>query len=293
MWMGTFAGENSIRPGRRRRNGGRRRRLIFLAAVSVFYLGGCASGTGTGSDSVSGAVSTGATGANPLRLRVVPGTVHVYRFEQDEETREFRQPGSKEEPGAIVTKIRAKLIRTCVSSEDGILEFVDKFEDVDVSVKCGGRLAGTEDVVRAERIKDFQKVGTSRFDDRFRQVGADGKPEEGTGAQAYFPEGALEPGATWGGEVPDVTNLKDPAAELQGLMPKITFRFAGVDRIGKWEAVRIDAESSGSETMSLDGPATSWFEKSTGALVRFSAMFRVSFRQQMSIRTFMDLQEVR
>lgn len=217
----------------------------------------------------------------------------MYRFEQDEETREFRQPGSKDEPGTIVTRIRANLIRTCVRADNGVFDFVDKFQNVDVSVECGGRLAGTEDVIRKERLKEFQKVGTSRFDDRFRQVGPDGKPAQGAGAQAYFPEGALQPGSSWGGGVPEITNPKDPGAEMQGLMPKLTFRFSGVDRIGKWEAVRIDAESSGSEVMTLDGPATSWFDKNTGALVRFSATFRVSFRQQMSIRTFMDLQEVR
>ncbi len=275
--------------------GGPKLRLVLLpAALGVALVAACSppSDPAPSSTELSEPKSIETGRADPLRLDVRAGDVFTYVFEQDEEIAEYRKPGSDEVPGTINNTIRATLVRKCVSAADGVFEFEDRFQDVRVETKCGGRLAGTEDVVAAERRKEFSKPGVSRFDNRFRPVGPDGVPVVTAAATAYFPEGALVAGETWGGEVPDVTNPRDPGSNLQGMMPKITFRYGGTDQIGEWTAVKIDAESSGSEAMTLDGPASSWFDSKSGALVRFTATIRASAPRMMTIKMVMDLKSV-
>jgi hypothetical protein len=279
--------------GHRDAHGGHKHRLILLpAAFSLILIAACNNGPAESEVTLKEPKPTGDVGSAPLRLSVVPGTVYVYLLEQDEEMQEYQRPDTREEAGTIETSIRAKLVRTCVDASDGVYQFVDKFEDVDIKVVCGGRLKGKEDIIRESRLKEFMTVKKLAFDERFRPISADGSRMSGS-TTPYFPEGPLEPGQSWGGEVPDIQDKRDPAYNLQGMMPKLTFRYAGIDRIGDFVAVKIDTESTGSEAAMLDGPASSWFDTKSGMLVRFSATIKATAPQNIKTRILMDLQGVR
>lgn len=293
MSMDTSKHANLSTHGHRAALGGQKLHLILLqAAFSLILFAACSKGPDKSETVLNKPEPTGDGSSAPLRLSVLPGSVYVYLLEQDEELQEYQKPDSKEEAGTIETTIRAKLIRTCVDASDGVYQFVDKFEDVEIRVVCGGRLKGKEDIIRESRLKEFMTVKKLAFDERFRPVAADGSRISGS-TTPYFPEGPLEPGQSWGGEVPDIQDKRDPAYNLQGMMPKLTFRYAGIDRIGDFVAVKIDTESTGSEAATLDGPASSWFDTKSGMLVRFSATIKATAPQNIKTRILMDLQGVR
>jgi hypothetical protein len=224
--------------------------------------------------------------AYTLRLQLSEGDTLVYALHSLDTTRKAVVPGSGEEGGTVTVEFSARVVDRVTKVEGGIYTIERTYESPIWRVAATGEFEGQEARIEEMRRKNLRKKETLRFDDRYRPVGGD------AAATGVLPERPIKEGDSWTTEIENVANPRDPASQLNDLLPKMVHTVGKVEKLGQWRTISIESRPEESSVLEVEQPGVVWYDLDTGVIVQ--AHFNVNARgQNTTARSELKLIEFR
>lgn len=227
-----------------------------------------------------------AGGAHTLRLKLRKGDVLVYDLHSVDITRKAVVPGSGDEQGSITVEQSVRIVDRVTDVHDEIYTIERTYESPVVRVKATGAFVGQEKGIEEMRRKNLPTKEVFRLDERYRPIGGS------TTAAGVLPERPVKEGDSWTTQIQNVSNPRDPASQLNDMLPKMVHTVGKVEKLGQWTTLSISSQPEDSAVLEVEQPGVVWYDLETGVMVQ--AHFMVNARgQNTTARSELKLIEYR
>lgn len=228
----------------------------------------------------------GAEGAYTLRLKLREGDVLVYELHSVDTTRKAVVPGSGEEEGTVTVEMSARVVDRVTDVHGGVYTIERTYESPVFKVRTTGAFKDQAEGIERIRRENLPTREVLRLDERYRPVGEDAT------TTGILPEDPVREGDTWTTQIQNVSNPRDPASQLNDMLPKIVHTVGKVEKLGQWRTISISSQPEDSAVLDVEQPGVVWYDLETGVMVQ--AHFTVNARgQNTTARSELKLIEFR